>query len=144
MVPDVGSRDESGNTPLIWALTSNYNKYDCVPLLVKAGASLTLLEESELSELPRALYESLFIHMNASETALGLHSKCRNVIRSHLTEVSQGSNNTNLVFMVSQLPLPHALKSYLLFEEDTETLRISKVFTNTIHFFFKQNSQELN
>ena len=137
---DIGSRDESGNTPLIWALTSNYNNYDCVPLLVKAGASLTLLEESELAELPRALYESLFIHMNASETAMGLHSRCRNVIRLHLTETSKGGNNTNLVVMVSQLPLPPALKSYLLFEEDRDSTYLESIYEH-YSLFLKQNSR---
>ena len=140
---NIWSRDESGNTPLIWALTSNYQNYDCVPLLVKAGASLTLLEESEFAELPRALYESLFIHMNLSQSVLGLHCKCRNVIRSHLTETSKGGNSTNLVVMVSQLPLPPALKSYLLFEENRDSMYFESIYEH-YSLFLKQKRRSGN
>ena len=140
---NIWSRDVSGNTPLIWALTSNYQNYDCVPLLVKAGASLTLLEESEFAELPRALYESLFIHMNSPQSVLGLHCKCRNIIRSHLTETNKGGNSTNLVVMVSQLPLPPALKAYLLFEENRDSTYLESIYEH-YSLFLKQKRRSGN
>ena len=111
---DIDMADKYGNTALMWAMTSNFNDHSCVCLLAQAGANQPKNMSNHCSSL---LYDVKKLLLKEAGQ-FDLQHQCRKVIRRQLLWTHEDSN---LVPTVSRLPLPTAIKSYLLYYEPKDT-----------------------
>ena len=124
---DIDVSDKYGNTALVWALTSNYNNNSCLCLLAQAGAN----QPPKMSAQCSSMTDSVRRYLLQDSHPLDLQHQCRKVIRRHLMWVHE---NSNLVATVSLLPLPTAIKAYLLYYVQTNAKK-HPGWMNSLSFF---------
>ena len=131
---DVNAKDNYGKTALFLASVRGY--VDCVRLLLKENADIESCDHTKIKFSPHewsepiaieencrellyaagkiesSLYAATFLELYAIDCRSNLKHICREIIRERL---SSNHPDCNLFFIVNQLPLPGALKSYLLY-----------------------------
>ena len=131
---DVNAKDNYDKTALFLASVRGY--VDCVRLLLKANADIASCDNTKIKhsahewcepitiqtncrellyvagKIESSLYTENFKELCAIDCRSNLKHICREIIREHL---SSNHPECNLFSIVNQLPLPVALKSYLLY-----------------------------